>query len=356
MKILHTEASVGWGGQEIRILLEADQMRRRGHDVSIACDPTSLLASRCQQFDFEPLLVPMRKKSFRYLPGVRRMIRDLQPDLVNTHSSNDAWLVGLAGALTTNRPVIIRTRHVSAPVRPNLATRWLYTRAHDGIATTGKIITNHLRETFGLTADRVVTVPTGVDTAHFAPRTVSNVESDGFVVGIAATLRSWKGHSYLLQALALLESDVRLLIVGDGPQEGALKALAVELGIAERVEFTGYQTDVRPYLAQMDVFCLPSYANEGVPQALLQASAVELPIVTTTAGGIPDLITDGYNGLVVESKSAQQLAAAIVALRADSGLAGRLGSQARQRVIEAHSLGKMADDMEALYRHAGARF
>ncbi len=179
---------------------------------------------------------------------------------------------------------------------------------------------------------RVVSIPTGIDLDRFKPgardeaRAALGLDREGALIGIVATLRSWKGHRYLFEAFAgLADRGARLVVVGDGPQREALEALAKELGIAGRVRFAGNQADVAPWMRALDLFCLPSYANEGVPQALMQAMACGLPVVSTPVGSIAEIVQDGDTGRLVPPEDAQALRAALEALLADEALRARLG-------------------------------
>ncbi|MCB1136205.1 MAG: glycosyltransferase, partial [Chlamydiia bacterium] len=114
MRILHTEASLGWGGQEIRILREMIGMRERGHHLSLAAAPGALLLDRAQQEGFTCYEVPFRWGQFHQaFAALRRIIKAEQIDLLNTHSSLDAWIAGLIGRIHGLK--LIRTRHISAP-------------------------------------------------------------------------------------------------------------------------------------------------------------------------------------------------------------------------------------------------
>jgi glycosyltransferase involved in cell wall biosynthesis len=173
------------------------------------------------------------------------------------------------------------------------------------------------------------------------------------LIGIVATLRSWKGHRHLLDALPLMmRSDARLVIVGDGPQRAALEAQRQALGLGERVIFAGLQRDVAPWLAAFDVFALPSYANEGVPQALLQAMVARVPCVTTSVGGIPEIARDGETARVIPAMDSKALAAAIDALLAHPTEAQRLAANAHAFVVPRYRLETMLDRMEAVFRRA----
>jgi glycosyltransferase involved in cell wall biosynthesis len=277
-------------------------------------------------------------------------------DVINTHSSTDSWLAALAMLMLGKPAAIVRTRHISAPIPQNRLSRWLYERAAARIVTTGDALRRQLIDDNGITPDRIESVPTGIDTARFVPgdraaaRTKVGLPADRTLVGIVATLRSWKGHRYLVEACAALPGDVGLVIVGDGPQREALQAMVAAQGLGDRVWMPGNQADVVPWLQALDIFALPSYANEGVPQALIQAMLAGLPVVTTAAGSIGELALDGKTALVVPGQSAEALRDSLARLVADAGLRARLGSAAREHCVERYSLERMLDRMEAVFR------
>jgi glycosyltransferase involved in cell wall biosynthesis len=173
------------------------------------------------------------------------------------------------------------------------------------------------------------------------------------LVGIVATLRSWKGHRYLVEALPRLShADARLVIVGDGPQREALERQVDGLQLRDRVVFAGQQQDVADWLAALDVFALPSYANEGVPQALLQAMFARVPCVTTDAGAIPEIARDGGTATIVAKEDAAALAAGIDALLGDRARASVQAQRAHAFVAGRYTLAAMLDRMEAVFRRA----
>jgi glycosyltransferase involved in cell wall biosynthesis len=166
-----------------------------------------------------------------------------------------------------------------------------------------------------------------------------------------ATLRSWKGHAVLLEAMTRLPAQIELVIVGDGPQRGALEQDIQRLGLQGRVRMQGQQADVLPWLRALDIFALPSWANEGVPQALVQAMLVGLPCVTTAIGGIPEIAEHDRTALVVPPRDPAALAAAIERLAGNEGLRRELGEAARKHCVEGYSYERMLDRMEGVYRN-----
>jgi glycosyltransferase involved in cell wall biosynthesis len=354
LRILHTESSLGWGGQEIRVLTEARGVARRGHEVALAAPAESRIFAAAARYGVEAIALPIARKRLSGVAAIRALLARRGFDVVNTHSSTDTWLAAIARKALARAPSIVRTRHISAPVPRNRATRWLYNRATACVVTTGERLRRQVIDETGLEPARVVSIPTGIDLERFRPgercaaRAATALPEEADIVGIVATLRSWKGHRYLLEALASLErANVLLVVVGDGPQREALERLAGQLQLGARVRFVGNQEDVAPWLQSLDLFCLPSYANEGVPQALMQAMACALPVVTTPVGSIDEIVADGVTGVMVTPENVPSLAAALRELLDRPERRRELGERAlataRERFGEALMVERMLD-------------
>jgi glycosyltransferase involved in cell wall biosynthesis len=146
-----------------------------------------------------------------------------------------------------------------------------------------------------------------------------------------------------------------LLIVGEGPMREPIAAKIAELGLADRVRLVGQQDRPEDWLRALDIFCLPSYANEGVPQAILQAMLTALPIVTTPVGAILEAVGDGETALVVPPRDAPALAAAVRRLIAEPQLGAALGLAAREKALGRFSRAAMLDRMETVFATALGR-
>ena len=356
LSIVHTESSLGWGGQELRILSESQGLIRRGHEARILCAPGARIYAEAPGWGVPAVALPIARKRLGGLRVLIRWFRENRCDVVNTHSSTDSWLTALSIAALGRRVPIVRTRHISAGVPRNAFSRWLYERAATRIVTTGEALKRKLVEENGFAASRIESVPTGIDAGRFRPgdpaaaRAKLELPANRTLVGIVATLRSWKGHGDLLDAMTLLPQSVGLVIVGDGPRRKALEEQTARLSLHGRVWMPGNQADVLPWLRAFDIFALPSYANEGVPQALVQAMLCGLPCVTTLAGSISELATHEATALVVPTRDARALAEAIARLAENPGLRRDLGEAARRHCAENFSYERMLDRMEALYR------
>ena len=357
MKIVHTESSLGWGGQEIRVLTEAAGIAARGHEVLLLAPREARIYAEAirRNVPVEPLAIG--RKNLGGAAAMRRWLAAHRVDIINTHSSTDSWLTAVAAATVERPPVIVRTRHISAMIPNNLPTRWLYTRATRAIVTTGESLREQLININHYPGERIFSVPTGIDPERFAPgnrgaaRRRLGLPDTASIVGIVATLRSWKGHRFLIDAIAALKrSDVILAIVGDGPMRAALESRIAERGLTERVVMAGNQDDVVPWLHAFDLFALPSYANEGVPQALIQASLCGLASVTTAVGAISEVAAADETAVIVKPQDTEDLARGLAALLDDPARRACYGQAARSRAVGRFSEHVMLDRMEGIFR------
>lgn len=317
MNIVHTEASWGWGGQEIRILTESAEFIKRGHSVKLVADPRSTIARRAEDYGVPLLPVTLRAKRLPDLIALRTALKTLKPDVVVCHSSTDHWLTALARLTLCRRFTIVRARHISAKINKHFTTKWLYKGGCEGCLTTSTSIQNAMiRQGLGDT-HRIRSIPTGIQAPPPLPHYLTSrhqldISPDRFAIVIVATLRSWKGHEDLIVSLTLLgNAHPLLLVVGDGPQADPLKKLARSLGLEEQIRFLGHQSEIYNILNAADVFALPSYANEGVPQAVLQAMAIGLPIVSCPVGGIPEALEGYTQKILVPPRSPSDLGQAL---------------------------------------------
>ncbi len=356
LHIVHTEASCGWGGQEIRILTESAGLQQRGHKVTLLCPGESHIHDAAKERGLAVFALPIGRKNIRGIRAIYSWLKHNPVDIINTHSSTDSWLTAIACQLLPQSPKIIRTRHISAPVINRPTTRWLYNKASSYIVTTGERLRRQLIQSIGIDENHIVSIPTGVDSDQFQPgdsqyaKQRLSLPSHALCIGIIATLRSWKGHQYLIDALASLDrKNLHLVIVGDGPVQKMLEKQVERLGLTKDVTFAGRQSDVVPWLHSLDIFALPSYANEGVPQSLIQAMMCALPVISTDVGSITELVKHNVNGLIVPAKDSNSLADALNQLLTDRNLRESLAREGRKTALADFKLEDMLDRMEQLF-------
>ncbi len=356
--ILHTESSPGWGGQEVRNLTEARWLRDLGWRVLVACRPGGGILARAQRAGITAFPLSMRTPwDFSSVVRLAGLIRREHVDLVNTHSSVDAWLGGMAARLA-GVPVV-RSRHVSIPIRRRLNP--VYTLLADRVITSGETI-RRLVIAAGVSPGKVVSIPAGVDLADFSRPAGDRIRGEFGpgrpVIGSIAMFRGSKGHDLLLEAFDRLRGqfpEARLLLVGDGIRRTWVESLVRERGLEGRVTFTGFREDVPDLLGAMDCFVLASTRTEGVPQSLLQAMAAGIPVVASAVGGIPEVIEDGATGLLVPQGDPGALAEAVGTVVKDPESARRRAEAARALVGAQFSRERVMERLATLYMELIAR-
>ncbi|MBI5195238.1 MAG: glycosyltransferase family 4 protein [Nitrospirae bacterium] len=358
LTILHTEASKGWGGQEIRIFQESLKFAERGHKVLIACQEGSKISEKAKEAGFSVYIVRME---YPIAPlGVGRffkIVKDEKVDIIHTHSSKDSWLAGIAGRIS-GTPVV-RSRHLTTPVGQNCLTVFVYRHLCDIIITSGMHIRNTLITRNKLNPEKIVSIPAGVDTEKFnlnisgdKIRTELQLENSYPVVGTVAILRHWKGHRFLLDAVqrvAAVLPQVKFIIAGDGPQWNNLHEQIRSLGIERHVIMTGFRNDVPEIMSALDIFILPSVASEATSQVIPQALAVGKPVIATDAGGLSEIIEDGVTGLLIPPKDSGAIADAIIRMAKNKEEAEGMASRGRKKILEGYTFKKMIEDTEKVY-------
>lgn len=357
MRILHLEASSGWGGQEIRILKEAEGMRQRGHEVFFVVMKGGKLHQAACKAGFTSYELSFYKKSWPF--SLFRLIYWIchhQIDCINTHSSLDAWLGGIAARLTKRK--VVRTRHLSTAIRKGLNSKLLYRFLADRVVTTCEEVVPMILEQSGQKKAFCSSIPTGIDEKKMKVdpqesldfRKKLGVSSDQFLVGTACFMRSWKGiQDFLLAADLLREnSSIRWVLIGGG-HETFYREEAKRLRLEGIVHFTGHLENPLPAIQALDLFALLSTANEGVSQAILQAAYLEKPLLATATGGLKEVCLEGVTGKIVPCFSPKEVAEAVVSFEQDKAFSKRLGKAARRLVEEKFLYQKMLDQMEKVF-------
>ena len=356
-RILHSESSRGWGGQEVRVFSELEWMRAHGYWVALAAHPDSQIAKRALEVGMTFYALRTHKALLPF--EVARLAAWLlanRVDVVNTHSSNDGWLAGLAARLAGCR--LIRSRHIEVDYPNRFMSGVAFRTLPHHVITTSQRIADRLVAELGVPRERVDCIATGTDLTRFNPaqegmlRKELGLAPDVALVGMISVLRSWKGHHTLLDAAELLLKHGRKIhfaIAGEGPMRLDLPGRIEQPTLKGHVTLLGHRTDVPNLLASMDVLVLPSYAHEGIPQIILQAQAMVRPLVATCIGGIPEVVEDNVTGLLVEPKDAQALATKIAAILDDRVLADRLRHAGRAQIEAKYSLDAMGERLLALY-------
>ncbi len=356
--ILHTEASVGWGGQEIRVILESVEFAKRGYRVLIACPAEARISAKAAEAGLRVINVampgPLNPKAIRRFLSI---IKSEKVDVIHTHSSKDSWLAGIAGRWA--KVPVVRSRHLSTLVGRSWFTTLVYRSLSDRIITSGAEIKRMLVERNNIDPEKITSIPAGVDTKLYHPgvsgaAVTKELKLAGAypVVGCVAMLRSWKGQTDLFDSVPeIVKSypEARFVIAGDGPIRDRLIAQVRSLGIEKYVIMTGLRKDVPEIIAALDIFVLLSTASEATSQVIPQALAIERPVVATNVGGLPEIIEDNVTGLLIPKNDPKAIAGAVIRLAGDKELGARLAKKGREKILKDFTLDVMIDKTEGVY-------
>jgi glycosyltransferase involved in cell wall biosynthesis len=320
IRVLHTEWSDGWGGQEIRIINEMTAVREEGVEVFLACRDDSFIKRKAIENNIKVFTLPFRGNSdFKTLFGLNKIIKTFSIDILNTHSGKDTWVGGLAAKLTGIK--FIRTRHLSnriSPVRTNFINELA-----DYVVTTGESVRNDMIKYNRIKPKLIQSIPTGIDDDVFDPALYSKdlcrqnfgIEQDEIAIGNIAVLRQFKRHDLFLEMAKLLvdsypNKKLVFLLAGDGPQKDNIVSLIDQLDLTLKVRMLGHVDQVPELLTALDVFVQSSDSKEGLSQSLMQALLMNKAVVATNIGSTRDLF-NGDNFQLINERNIVSLVEAV---------------------------------------------
>ena len=350
LKILHTESSTGWGGQEHRTFKELLALRERGHRMEVACRPAARLGDRAEEAGFTVHRIGMRGGGD--LIAVWKLIKLLRRgnyDVVNTHSGHDSLLAGIAGRIA-GTPLIVRTRHLALAVT-SLAT---YKTLPHKVVTVSEWVRKYLISA-GVPAGNVVTIYTGIQPPEPVARSTLRDElglaTDDIVIGTVAILRYEKGHRDLIDAAEPLLSErpkVHLVFAGDGPIFDELAGYIASKGLTGRIHPLGLRRDIPNVLAGCDLFALATW-QEALGTSFVEAMAAGLAVIGTAVDGVPEVVADGISGLLVPPHDPDSLRLALYRLIDQPALRMAMGEAGLSITRTRFNVATMAGEMESFY-------
>ena len=346
--IVHVASGREWRGGQRQVWLLARELARRGVDQVVVTGGDSELARRLGSAGVR--VRPVRWRAGldpRVLPAILGELRH-RSAILHAHDAH-ALTLAAVGAGLSGAPLVV-TRRVIFPLRRKL----FWARADRVIAVSGAVRDALTRA--GLASERLAVIPSAVDIAELRAaigpdvRTRFGLPEKGQVAVSLGALTPEKDQSTLIEAAALLVRDLPALhwvIVGEGPLRSALQGRIARLGLEKRVHLVGQLADPHMALAGADVFVLSSLA-EGLGSSLLAAMALDVPVVATRVGGVPEVLGSSAGVLVPPSRPAD-LAAAVHRVLSEPGYAADL-RQAARRELRRFTVGAMAEQVVKVYR------
>jgi glycosyltransferase involved in cell wall biosynthesis len=353
LKILHSESSKGWGGQEIRTLKEMVALRECGHTVELICPSDARLGTRSRELGFAVHHARMRGGGdMSSMLRIKALMRRRAYDVLNTHSGHDSLVAGTAARLA-GTPLIVRTRHLALPISSLATYTWI---PHRVIA-----VSHYVRRyliSAGVSEKRVHTIYDGIakpePIAKSSLRAELGIAPDATVGCMVAIMRDEKGHEDLIAAVRPLfdtHPDLHIIMAGDGPIFDRINGIVRSLGLESRIHMLGFRTDVPNILRGSDFFVLPTH-QEALGQAYIEAMAAGLPVIGTQVDGVPELIQDDVNGLLVPPRNPEALRGAIARMIDDPQLRQRLRQESQRITERGFTIGDMAYETALYYRQA----
>ena len=350
MNILELEYSLGWGGQEKRTVRLINNLSDE-FKVFYIVRPNSKLYKKRDEIKAKVIPVEINPiynlKTIFFLVG---FIKENDIKIISTHSGKDAWLGNILGILTKAK--VVRTRHLLTPNKKPTSYNF-----SDKVVCVSKEVENYLKK-LGVKREKLTTIHTGVDTEKFKPndkkklRKEYGISDDTIVIGIVAVLRNAKRHIDLIEAFSSLEDikkDIRLVIVGEGPQEKNIKKFIKEKFLEDKVIMTGHREDIDEILSDFDIFCLPSNM-EALGTSILEASSCGVPVVASRVGGIKECVKEEENGLLFEPMNVKELRERLKKLITDENLRSFYKKNARIFIEKNFSTERMVKLTQNLYK------
>lgn len=359
MKVLHVEAGMHLYGGALQVVFLLRGLKERGVDCVLACPEGSAIAREASPHA-QVVTLPMKGDLDVGLLGrLRRLIREVRPNVVHLHSRRGSDIWGALAGRLEGVPVVL-SRRVDNP-----EARWVVNlkyRLYDEVVT----ISDGIRQVLlseGVPADKLHCVLSAVDTQQYQPnrqhldwfRDTFQIAPDELVIGMVAQFIRRKGHETLLDALPTVFAQhprTKVILFGQGPIRDEIQArVQASPELVARVQLPGFRRDLDQILPCLDILVHPAFM-EGLGVSLLQAAACGVPLVGGRAGGIPEIIQPGLNGELIEPGDVTALSSALNTLLDSADLRQRYGVAGREWVEARFSITSMVHGNLAVYEQA----
>lgn len=359
IKVIHvlSDTNVGGAGRWLINLLK--QIDKDKFTIKVVLPEGSLLKSQVASLGVEVMQVQgMADESFdlKVILSLYKLFKKEKPDIVHTHAS----FSGRIAAKMAGRKIVY-TRHCVQRVITNSIAKMIYRTINvlfsDKMIAVSKAVKDNFIDS-GIPENMIEVIYNGVDILQEIPeadknklRKDLNIGQEDIVIGVVARLEEVKGHCYFLKAAKLVSDksdNVKFLIVGSGSKENELKNMVAEQGLVDCVTFTGYVRDVEKIFNIIDINVICSL-SEALCLSLIEGMSLGKPSIATDVGGIPEVVVDGYNGLLVPAEDASKLAEAVLKLAKDSRLREEMGLKGKELAEKKFTGRKMAEEIEKLY-------
>jgi len=365
VRIVYVVDNVAFRGGERTFLQLVQGLPRGRYETAVACSPGGVLMERLHDMGVPVIAAEMRRR--RRIDTVLSLARELrarQPHIVHTQGRGDPF--GRLAARLARVPALVSTM-AAVSSRYDVDELWRKALYRLIDLTTDRLVDRYivvnsasvevLIHRHRIPPARIAVIPNGIEPALYDPgrqaagawRQRLRVPAGAALIGAAGRLAPEKGFGDLIRAFASLDGGgAYLAIAGDGPELDELLELARGLGVGERVIMPGFVSDIPGFLRDLDLFVLSS-RQEGHPMALLEAMAMQRPVIATDIPGVADTIAEGVDGRLVPAGDVAALAAMMARLIEERDEARRLGKQARRKILGEYTVENMVRRTGVLY-------
>ncbi|MDD5730458.1 MAG: lipopolysaccharide heptosyltransferase II [Candidatus Omnitrophica bacterium] len=357
MNILQILPELRVGGVETGTLDLAKYLVKLGHKAVVVSNGGELVKD-LESSGALHYKLPVHKKSIfniiKTIPALVRIIKKEQIQIVHARSRVPALIAYFACRRT--KAVFITTCHGYYKKHPfSYVMGWA-----KKVIVPSNVIGRHMIEDFGLPYDRITLIPRSVDLSRFKYTPLEKRGSATFNVGIIGRITPIKGHLYFIKAMAKAVRDIpnlKIWIVGDAPGSKSaykeqIEVLVKRLGLWHCTEFLGTQKDIPEILTHLNLLVLATTTQEAFGRVIIEAQASGVPVVATSVGGVVDIIEEGKTGLLVPASDPENMAAAVIRVYKDHGLAKEMSEAAYKKVKEKYDVGIMVRNTVQLYEEA----
>ncbi|MEW6711963.1 MAG: glycosyltransferase family 4 protein [Candidatus Riflebacteria bacterium] len=366
MKIIQILNSPNWSGASNYCIQVSHELIKLGHQVLLLTEPGKP-AYRAEKAGI-PIDTTIRlnhRNPALYVHAMKRMkniFKNFRPDIISAHINEGAWMAGMIAKRFSPSTIVARVRTDIDPPKGHFINRFVHHHWTDHLIVGSMLHKKLCQQILDYDQEKISVVYGGVDSQRFSPvnpelrsfREEIKATPDEVLIGLVARLDPVKGHEYAIQAMQKLQQSkarVRLVALGYENERTFdwLHSLAAQLGVQHQLISFGLRKDISRVITSLDIGLISSVGSEANSRAALEFMACAKPVVGTSVGVIPELISDGEQGFIVPPRSPDQMADALRKLVENPVLRNKLGQQARERVEQNFALEKFGKVMESVY-------
>jgi glycosyltransferase involved in cell wall biosynthesis len=359
------------GGVEEHVLSLVKSVNTSEFRIFVVASPGLIEAFGKDLSETSARVVPIKIRNvfdFSSMKIFHDFLRDNRIDIVNTHMFIASFYYSPVARLA-NVPILIETSHGVEKwrlekgfiKRKSFLIDRIYSYLQNRIIAVSRACKNDLISIKGISPEKISVVQNGRNLDDFKPLTAEKrdqlrkqyeLTAGDYIFGVMARLDFQKGHKYLFNAVKILSEKrkgFKVMVVGDGILRNDLQCMVKDLGIERFVIFAGFQKDLPGYHGMMDVNILPSL-YEGLPLGLIEASAMEIPVIATDVDGTTEVIVDKKTGILVPPKDSASLAGAMLYALDNKDVMRGMGKAGREYVLKQFSLERQIQETELLYK------